>query len=63
MVSGMIIAAGGALLIVFTVHDAGTLILITGVSLLAFGGGSVMTISSEQIVSVYHKNVLALLQQ
>ncbi|MFA1822624.1 MFS transporter [Virgibacillus oceani] len=51
MVSGMITASGGALLIVFTVHDAGTLILIIGVSLLAFGGGPVMTISSEQIVS------------
>ncbi|MBB6451402.1 DHA2 family multidrug resistance protein-like MFS transporter [Geomicrobium halophilum] len=51
MVSGLLTAAGGALLIMLTVHDAGAIILIIGVSLLGFGGGPTMTIASEQIIS------------
>jgi DHA2 family multidrug resistance protein-like MFS transporter len=53
MVSGLITAAGGALLIVLTVHEAGALILIIGVSLLGFGGGPAMTTASEQIMSSF----------
>nr|WP_160141631.1 MFS transporter [Salicibibacter halophilus] len=55
MVSGLIVAAGGSLLVVFSVHDAGPVILITGVSLLALGAGPTMTISSEQIMSSVSK--------
>ena len=51
MVSGLFVAAGGALLIMLTAHDAGPLILIIGASLLAFGAGPTLTIASEQIIS------------
>ncbi|QQK80692.1 MFS transporter [Salicibibacter cibi] len=52
MVSGIIVAAVGSLLIVLTVHDAGALILVTGVSLIGFGTGPAVTIASEQIISI-----------
>src|SRR5690625_3768272 len=51
MVSGLLTAAGGALLIMLTAHDAGALILIIGASLVAFGKGPAMTIASEKVMS------------
>ncbi|WP_052400705.1 MFS transporter [Oceanobacillus jeddahense] len=51
MVMGLLIALAGALLIILTVHDAGSLILIIGASLLAFGVGPTMTITGEQLIS------------
>lgn len=51
MILGLLVAAVGALLIILTVHEAGALTLIVGVSLLAFGGGPTMTLASEQIIS------------
>src|SRR5690625_7800561 len=51
MVSGLLTAAGGALLIMLTAHDAGALILIIGASLVAFGKGPAMTIASEKVRS------------
>jgi DHA2 family multidrug resistance protein-like MFS transporter len=51
MTSFLLIAVGGALLIVINAHDAGALILVIGAALLGFGGGSTMTITNKHIVS------------
>lgn len=51
IIFGIFFSISGALLIVFTIHDTQILTLITGVSLIGFGGGPAMTLTSEKIVA------------
>lgn len=51
IIFGILFSILGALLIVFTIHDAQVLTLIAGVSLIGFGGGPAMTLTSEKIVA------------
>ncbi len=51
MAAGLIVAVGGAALIMLTANDASAGILIIGVSLISLGGGPAMTIGSELLVS------------
>lgn len=51
IILGIFFSILGAVLIVFTIHDAQVLTLIAGVSLIGFGGGPAMTLTSEKIVA------------
>ncbi|GAA0381634.1 MFS transporter [Bacillus horti] len=55
MAAGLIVAAGGALLIMVTFNEAGAVLLITGVSIIMFGVAPTMTLGSELIISSVSK--------
>lgn len=50
MIFGLLIAIIGAVIVVTNIHDAPVVTLVVGLSLLGFGGGPAMTLTSEQIV-------------
>lgn len=51
IILGFLFSISGSLIIVFTIHDAEVFNLIVGVSLIGFGGGPAMTLTSEKIVA------------
>lgn len=51
MASGLIVAIGGAAMIILTANEADAALLITGVSLFMFGVGPTMTIGSELAIA------------